>query len=160
MLIQNFPKAISQQLRRGKTLLCATLAPVIPTMRKVISTVFLLLAYLLFIGGGFEVSGLGGWPSRWGIGLSLCGQVALFVAGDISRPAKGKMGVFRAVAFTMFVVWSLGVIVVLLRIFYWQTSAATSLELLWAAVQAFSGATFLLISTKRWKLLARYREND
>jgi hypothetical protein len=138
--------------------------PGVLPMKKLISIILLLLAYVLFIGGGFQSSRSLGFPSLfWGIAASLVGQVALFVAGDISRPRRGKLGFFRAVAFMMFVVWSLAAPVMLLRILYWEAGPAcsvTSFELAWGAVQAFSGIGFLLASLKRWKLLARYRENN
>jgi len=132
--------------------------------RNLLGAALVLLAFPLLMGGGAEISGMIGPPSlAWAITLTLGAQIALFAAGSVSTPSKGKMGVSRAVAVTIFLIGSLAAPVFL---YAWIYEKLTHIELLdpsqlvWSLVGSLTGLTLLLISAKAWHLSLRRSESN
>lgn len=132
--------------------------------RLIVSAFLLLLTFPMITGGGFEISGMMG-PTNllWAIALNLGAQVTVLVAGYIAAPKRGKIGFFRAVAFTFYLVQSVPIPVLLFVLFYKKFAHVELLEsnhLVWALVISFSALAHLLFSARAWHLFMRPSEKS
>jgi hypothetical protein len=128
-------------------------------MKKLISTIFLVVGFVLVAASGFEISGNLGIPNLpWSIALGVAAQAALFAAGNIASPKNGKVGLFRAAALVFYMVQSIALPVLLFGLIYGhfaRTELLDSNHLVWALVQASSAVVLILISAKVWSLFKR-----
>jgi hypothetical protein len=132
-------------------------------VKNVISAILLLVAFPMFTGGGFEITGMMGPPSLpWGIGLSLGALVSVLLAGLLASPKRERVGFFRGVAFTYFFLGSAGVPVYFAALLYKvfaHVELLDSDQLTWGLVQSTSALACLLFSAKAWNLF-RGRAED
>lgn len=141
---------------RAFTIAVQTTVPKVLPMKKLISAVLLIVAWPLFAGSGFEISGMMGTPSLpWAIALGLAAQAAVYAAGLIASPKSGKVGLIRSIALVFFITQSVALPVFLFALIYGhftRTDLVDSKLLIWALTQGFSALTLVLKSAKAWNL--------
>ena len=129
-------------------------------MKKLISVVLLFLAWALFAGSGFEISGMMGAPSLlWAIALGLAAQAIAYAAGLVASPKPGKVGLIRTIASVFFVIQSVVLPVLLFALIYGHfthVDLIDSKHSIWGLIQGSIALTLVLKSAKAWNLLTEY----
>jgi len=131
-------------------------------IRRLISALLLLVAWPLFAGGAFEISGkLELNPSLfWAIVLSSGAQLTIVAAGFVATPLKkGNVGFCRSVAFVFLLIQSVsGPIAAVTVLYYDKVGHADwgdSKWLTWSLTVSLSAITFLWLSSRAWGLSLR-----
>lgn len=129
--------------------------------RNLASAVLLLLVIPLVTGSGYELTGMLGGPNLLGaIAFTLAAQLAALSAGFVAFPKEGKVGVPRAIAYTFFLVQTVGLpsslsILAYAKVKGLDLELTDIKELTWVLVGSSSASVLVLLLAKPWHLLKR-----
>jgi hypothetical protein len=133
-------------------------------MKRLISAVLLLPAFLMFMGGVFVIAGMMGGPNvSLAILLSLGAQFTVVAAGYLTAPVGGKIGFFRGLAVVFCFLHAAALPVALFALYSWkfkQLELMDSDQLVWSLTTLSTGLALFLVSFSLWYPSASRRSAD
>lgn len=82
--------------------------------------------------------------------MLLLAQICLWAGGELAPPAKGRLGIWRGLGMTVFLVQTMSVPVTLIQIAWRDLGLMTGFQLAWALCGGLTGLLFIPLTRKRW----------
>lgn len=125
-------------------------------MKHLIGLLTAIVFIALTVLSGRYVSNAEDWAAvGLSIALLLLAQTSLWAGGELAPPVSGKLGVWRGLAVTVFLLQAITLPLSLIQI-AWR-GLMTGFQLAWAISGGLTALVFILLAKRRWALWASIR---